>query len=141
MDEWILLSIKPRFANAILSGEKTVELRRTMPRARAGTRVLVYSSAPEMALLGTAVVARVQRGSRSGIWKQFGPDAAVSRREFIAYFDGARYAVAITLTDARSLADPVPLKELRRRAPGFHPPQSFRYVTAPDGAALASAAR
>jgi predicted transcriptional regulator len=139
MDEWILLSIKPRFARAILSGEKTVELRRTMPRARVGTRVLVYSSTPEKALIGTAIVADVQKGTRSGIWRRFGRAAAVSRREFMTYFDGAGRAVAIVLAKPSPLPEPVPLAELRRRAPGFHPPQSYRYVPAPDGAAMAKA--
>ena len=42
----VLMSIRPQYAEAILSGEKTVELRRRRPSFSAGTTVLIYSSAP-----------------------------------------------------------------------------------------------
>ena len=39
----LVLSLKPRFAEAILSGTKTVEVRRVMPRITVPTLALLYA--------------------------------------------------------------------------------------------------
>jgi predicted transcriptional regulator len=48
----MLISIRPNFADAILSGIKTVEVRRLRPAADPGTVAYVYASAPRKAMLG-----------------------------------------------------------------------------------------
>ena len=58
-DRMIVLSLKPRFAQAILAGVKTVELRRTVPKIVIPTRALLYASSPVRALLGTCVITSV----------------------------------------------------------------------------------
>ena len=55
-DRMVVLSLKPRFAEAILSGVKTVELRRTVPKIVVPTRALLYATTPVRALLGTCVI-------------------------------------------------------------------------------------
>ena len=40
----LVLSLKPRFAGAILAGTKTVEVRRVMPRITVPTLALLYAS-------------------------------------------------------------------------------------------------
>ena len=52
-DRMIVLSLKPRFAEAILTGDKTVELHRTEPKIVVPTRALLYATTPVRALLGT----------------------------------------------------------------------------------------
>jgi hypothetical protein len=46
----LLLSLRPQFADAILSGTKTVELRRRPINAQSGTPILLYASRPTMAI-------------------------------------------------------------------------------------------
>ena len=46
----LLLSIHPRYADLILSGEKTVELRRRRPRIKSGPG-LIYATSPRMELV------------------------------------------------------------------------------------------
>ncbi|WP_237302536.1 ASCH domain-containing protein [Streptomyces sp. S063] len=46
----LLLSLHPRFATAILNGEKTVELRRQRVAVPPGTPVIIYATSPTMAL-------------------------------------------------------------------------------------------
>ena len=58
-ERMIVLSLKPRYAEAILSGAKTVELRRIEPKLSVPTRALIYASTPVKALLGTCIVERV----------------------------------------------------------------------------------
>ena len=50
----LLLSLRPRFAQAILSGAKTVEVRRRPVNAPPQTPIILYASSPTMAIVGTA---------------------------------------------------------------------------------------
>ena len=59
-DRMVILSLKPRFAEAILAGVKTVELRRTELKIVVPTRALLYAASPVRALLGTCIITSVQ---------------------------------------------------------------------------------
>jgi predicted transcriptional regulator len=126
--EALFLSVKPRYADRIVAGTKTVELRRVRPRVAAGQRVLVYSTAPRMAVVASGFVERVDVTSPSKLWSSVEADAGIDRAEYRRYFAGATTAAAIWLRDVIELDAPVPLDELRRRWPGFKPPQSYCFV-------------
>lgn len=124
----LLLSIRPVYAEAILSGIKTVELRRTRPRVAIPTEALIYASTPLRALVGRCRVDSVEELTIAKLWKQTGPFAAIARSDFLTYFEGATTGFALHLSSPRRLADPVGLTQLRVNVEGFNPPQSFRYV-------------
>ena len=132
----LLLSLRPRYARLLLDGTKTVELRRVRPAAQDGMLVLLYASSPTRTLVGTARVVEVEAASLEAVWRHHGPDAAITREEFDAYFVGVETAVAITLASIQPLQRPRPLKDLRDRVAGFRPPQSFRYLDRGQVAAL-----
>jgi predicted transcriptional regulator len=127
-DRTLFISLRPRFAELLLLGEKTVELRRVRPAVQPGTRVMLYASSPTCALLGVGVVEDVQVAGHDRIWGEHGPRTGISRSEYDAYFDGTATAVAITLGEVRRLERPISLAELRRGREWFRPPQSFRYL-------------
>lgn len=135
-DPALFLSLRPRFAELFLSGEKSVELRRLRPAVSEGTTVLLYASSPRMTLVGQALVAEVKVGSLGQIWREHGADTGISRREYDDYFVGLEKAVAIKLIDVRRLAKPRPLEDLRELLSGFQPPQSYRYLDRAQVAAL-----
>jgi predicted transcriptional regulator len=124
----LLLAVRPRFAERILAGTKTAELRRVRPSVRPGQDVLIYSSSPTMALLGAAVVERVETDRPSALWERVRCDAGVTRSEYRTYFLGAERAAAIWLTDIRSFEEPLALSEIRERWPWFRVPQSYSFV-------------
>jgi predicted transcriptional regulator len=124
----LLLSIKPHFASMILDGRKTVELRRIKPNIEPGCHALMYASSPTMSLVGSCVVARVDIGAPSTIWRRHGPQTGLSRREFDRYFEDTRRAVALVLDAVEPFAPGMSLEELRTTWHGFEPPQSFRYA-------------
>lgn len=121
----LLISIQPRFANAILEGTKTVELRRKPPRDQPDV-VLIYGSGTAGAVLGAAQLEKVHVATPETIWKQFGDVAGVSRAEFDNYFEGSESAAALELTNVRRSDGDVSLTRLREF--GLEPPQSWRYV-------------
>ena len=58
----VLMSIRPQYASKILDGRKTVELRRKFPEVGAiGATVLIYSSSPVKAIVGTARIKKVAK--------------------------------------------------------------------------------
>src|SRR5690242_11957139 len=92
-----LISIRPAYADAILSGSKTVELRRRIPSISAGMRLWIYSTKPVGALVGTADVEAVESGSPDDIWATHHMNAGVCRAQYEAYYNEASVAYGIML--------------------------------------------
>ncbi|MFC9534346.1 ASCH domain-containing protein [Streptomyces sp. NPDC056975] len=127
----MLLSVHPRFATAILDGSKTVEVRRQRVAAPPGTPVLLYATAPTMALVGAARIASIRVASPREVWSAHRSQTGISRSEYDSYMSGATQASGLTLQDPVSFEIPVPLDALRT-AGAFHPPQSYRYLKRDD---------
>ena len=85
----IIISIRPEHVRNIMAGRKTVELRRRFPEALATGVLLIYSSSPEQALVGTARIEQVQRMTPEGLWRRFKDKVCITRDLFDAYFAGA----------------------------------------------------
>ncbi|WP_164496486.1 ASCH domain-containing protein [Streptomyces sp. ADI91-18] len=134
----MLLSVHPRFATAILAGTKTVEVRRQRVAAPPGTPVLLYATAPTMAIVGMARIASVQVATPREVWTTSRTSAGISRREYDEYMSGATRASGLSLEEPVSFEVPVPLASLRATG-SFHPPQSYRYLTDEDVRKLAAA--
>lgn len=123
----LVLSLKPRFAEAILDGNKTVELRRVMPRITIPTLALLYATGPTRSLVGTCIVHSVARLPTGELWQRHGTKTALTRPEFDAYLANRNEGVALFLEQPNRLPTPIPLQALRR-ADNFRPPQSLAYV-------------
>lgn len=132
-DRMVVLSLKPRFAEAILAGVKTAELRRTAPKIDVPTRALLYATTPMRALLGTCIVTDVQSADLAVLWREHGPQSALAYDEFQRYFEGVEVGTALTLAQPQSLSSEVPLQDLRAKPRGFRPPQSFAYIDTNTG--------
>jgi predicted transcriptional regulator len=130
------LSIRPRFVERILAGEKTVELRRGRPRIEPGQPFLIYCTVPVKALTAVAWTSGVLAAPPVLLWQRVSSLAGVSREEFDAYFAGAKHAFGLQLASVSALREPLALSMLKKLIPGFHPPQSFRYFTADQIATL-----
>ena len=130
-DRTIFLAIHPRHAQAILDGAKTVELRRTPPRIVTPTLAFLYASSPVRAVVGTCRVAFIETMSVNGLWRNHGGSTGVSKAEYLRYFEGLEQAHALHIEAASRLPNPVTLDCLPENWHGFHPPQSFRYLS-PD---------
>src|ERR1035437_1926519 len=124
----LLISIRPRFAEMIFAGSKTVELRRVCPRISSGDLALVCVSSPTKELQGAFEVGKVISASPSALWKKIGKKSGVTRKEFFAYFHGKTEAHALVIKRAWKLPVAICLTALRRSKGGFRPPQSFHYL-------------
>ena len=122
----LFISVKPKYANAILEGTKTVELRRTRPNLPDGSLVILYSSTPTRAVVGWAQLTGVRVGTPIEIWDKYGTAAAIDEPDYDAYFEGANRAFALELNSVVAAIQPIPLDVIR--SIGIQPPQSWRYV-------------
>jgi predicted transcriptional regulator len=129
----LLMSIQPRFADAILAGTKTVELRRRPPREEPDI-VIIYSSGKARSVIGVAVLKKVHTSTPADIWCRFGSQAGVTRTEFFQYFDGCELASAVELERPERGGAELSLESLRGF--GFEPPQSWRYVDEASACAI-----
>lgn len=125
----LLLSIQPRYAEKIFSGNKSVELRRVRPRVGAGDLVLVYVSTPVKALLGAFKVKSVISAEPTRLWRLIGRESGISKIEFLKYFVGAETGYGIRLKEAWHLSAPIELATLRKAWSRFRPPQSYQYLS------------
>ncbi len=124
----VLMSIKPKYADLIFAGTKTIELRRICPKVGPGDLVLVYVSSPKMPLVGGFEVAGIVSGDPLSLCKKWQAQSGVKQETFLHYFQGAATAYGILIGRTWQFESATELKALRRRKGGFHPPQSYRYV-------------
>ena len=136
----LVMSLQPRYAELLLAGVKTLELRRRPPPEAEGRLVFVYVSSPVRAVGGAFRIGRVRSGTPDELWHWAEGRAGVTRAEYDAYFDGTDTAHALELTHAAAYADPPGLAALRERFGKFTVPQSWRRATAAELAYFSSLA-
>lgn len=124
----VLFSVRPKFAQLIFNGKKTVELRRVCPRISEGDLALVYVSSPVKELQGGFEVGKIISASPSALWKKIGKKSGISQKDFYEYFRGKTRAHALIIKRAWKLSMPICLSALKRRKGGFRPPQNFHYL-------------
>lgn len=132
-DRMVVLSLRPRFAKAILEGIKTVELRRTEPKIETPTLALLYAASPVRSLIGTCIITSVWSTNLGDLWRKHGREAGLPYHEFQQYFKGVDKGTALALAEPQTFSRQVHLQDLRARQEGFRPPQSFAYVDTRTG--------
>jgi len=124
----ILISLKPKHAENIFEGEKTVELRKRRPRIEPGTRIWIYATAPTAAIKGYANLVQIQSGPPSLIWKNLGGRTGISKDEFDSYFKACTMAHALIIADVMEMKQALSLNRIRELVNDFHPPQFFCHL-------------
>ena len=130
--ECLVLSVRPRLAEAIVDGRKTIEVRRQRPNVQPGTLGFVYSSSPMQAVVGSFRVDRIISGTPEKLWLLARCGVCVSRQDFDSYFAGVDIGHAILVSCGQRLPKPIKLSQLRVIWPGCNPPRSFGYLVAAD---------
>lgn len=130
-----IISIHPEFAEAILRGEKTVELRRRIPNTPVGTRLWIYATRPRAAVVGTAIIEKILRLPPLTIWNTYESQLCISRGAYNSYFKGSNEAIAIFLKEV-SRHRPIFIDELREMKNGFHPPQVLARISEAESSHL-----
>lgn len=131
MNKALLLSVQAEYAEKILDGTKTVELRRRRPRVSAGDYLILYVPAPVKSIVGVVTVERVVEGRLSTLWRKVRVACSLTHAEFQRYLHGLVVGYAILVKNPGRLSSPLPLKLLRQVQPRFTP-QGYRYLSRSD---------
>lgn len=124
--ESVIVSIKPEFCKAIYAGDKLVELRKSVgDNFVPGARLYIYTSSPEKAITGEAIIERVQRLTVADIKERYLASACISEQNFNQYYLGRAFGHVISLASVRKYKVAASLDELRKL--GFYAPQSYSY--------------
>jgi predicted transcriptional regulator len=121
----VLLSINPKFVEAIADGTKRYEFRRTIFRRRDVERVFIYCTSPVQRIIGAFQIGRILEDTPSRLWAELKSLSGLSKRDYLEYFHGSRKAYAIEIRDFYAYDEPLDPREMD---PGFVPPQSFAYI-------------
>lgn len=119
----ILLSIKPEYSERILSGEKKFEFRRKRA-SRSVNKILIYTSAPKMKVVGEVEVTDILKSTPCDLWKKTFLNAGISRKKFMEYFFQKECAYAYQLGKVTRFKKEKTLADYGIKTP----PQSFVYI-------------
>jgi predicted transcriptional regulator len=126
----VLLSIKPKYAERIFSGEKKFEYRRVVWNKYGINKVVVYASAPVSMVIGEFKVAHKlckRRLNLAELWWYTYKDSGITFEEFLEYFTGKPNGYAIAIKEPKLYDKPRPLSDYGIK----RPPQNFMYLTPP----------
>lgn len=130
---FLLISIKPEYAQKILDGEKTVELRKTRTRLKTGDIVLVYVSSPQQVIAGFFEVESIEifeniSKEKKYFWEKVKHKAHIKEKDFNTYYKSASIGVAIFIKEVHKFNNTAELIKLKQKIKNFTPPQSYRYL-------------
>jgi len=122
----LLMSIHPEYANKILKGEKTVEIRKKVGKGWVGKKVKIYSTSPERSIVGEARIGQVLAGHPSEIWDRFGAQMGCTKSEFDDYTTHTHEVSAVVFDDVRPYPASIPISQLSYFVESdLKPPQSY----------------
>ncbi|NQU05591.1 MAG: ASCH domain-containing protein [Calditrichaeota bacterium] len=125
----LLLSVRPRHAEKIISGEKTVEIRKGFPTRWGGAKVMLYVTKPSQEIVGEAIINDVEIGTPSSIWEKYNKSIGCDYSFFREYCGNHLKVSAIKLSEVREYKDKMPLNQLQiLLGRGLRPPQSYQIV-------------
>ena len=124
--ENVIISIKPVFCKAIYTGEKLVELRKSIGSSFVpGARLYIYTSSPEKAITGEAIIEKVQCLTVADIKDRYLVSACICEQDFDQYYLGKTHGHVISLAAVKKYRVTARLDEMKKV--GFYAPQSYSY--------------
>lgn len=127
MERALFISVKPEFVEKIFNGSKTIELRKSAPNVKKDDIVIIYSTSPVMAVIGTCRVKEIITSKPLKLWNEYSNKFGIDKKRYFEYFEGKEVAVGIVLKDVTKIKKEISLSKLRSKFSNFHPPQTYRY--------------
>ena len=126
--KYVLMAIKPQYANLIKSGEKKAELRRVAPHVNPGDILVIYESAPISKVTSYAEIAALIQMPPCTLWESVGADAKIDKGNFDSYFYNKEVGSALKLINIKVLTEARSLNAVS----GLRAPQNYRYMSEMD---------
>lgn len=111
------------YANKIFDGQKHYEYRKRIPKKEV-SKIVVYSSAPEQAVIGEVEVVKTLKMKPTPLWNSTKANAGISRLKYREYFSGCTTAYAFALGSFKRYETSKSLADFNIQSA----PQSFVYL-------------
>ena len=125
----LILSIKPQYVEQIFNGNKTIELRKSLPSAKIGDTIIVYSTVPVKAIVGICKIDNIIVETPENIWLKYSNKLGISDKEFWEYYKNSDKSIGIFISKICKFELRIPLSDIKKIHPSFQPPQCFKYIS------------
>jgi predicted transcriptional regulator/ribosomal protein S18 acetylase RimI-like enzyme len=125
-EQTLLMSLRPEFAELILQGRKTVELRRKFSKKYEGATIVFYITQPVQQFMFTATITQVDHSQKKCLWNMYKQECGIPQAGFEHYFSGTDYGYAIRLSNVKPIPNQLDLEHVKKIYPQLQPPQSFQ---------------
>ena len=120
----VILSIKPIYAQAIMSGTKKVEFRKKTFK-RQVDKIFVYSSSPEKKIIGFFTIKDIIENSPKNLWNEFKDIGGIDKKSFFDYYQNSKIGFTIKISEAKKFKNGIEPSDFFEN---FTAPQSFIYL-------------
>jgi predicted transcriptional regulator len=127
-EKHLFISVKPEFAEKIISKEKKIELRTVKPNVEAGSYIIIYASSPVKSVIGFGIIQQIIETTPREMWVNYSNLLGIDRSRFDEYYNGKQKAIGIKIKEVQEIT-PMHLNDLRGIFPDFQPPQIYRYFS------------
>lgn len=121
----VIMSIKPQYAQAIITGEKQIELRKRIPKVGAGDIIVFYESLPIQRVTFYCVVEEIVSMSPKKLWETYSNRLGITKKEYDKYFYQKTIAYGIKLQTPQVFATQKKIGDISEE---LLIPQSYRYI-------------
>lgn len=125
--KYLFISVRPEFAERIITMQKKIELRKVRPNVNPGDSVIIYASAPVKSVLAIARIKSIHEYSPNEMWMRYSPVLGIDKGRYDKYYQGQERAIGIEMDSVKPIS-PISLNQLRSKYPFFQPPQIYRYI-------------
>ena len=131
---YVLMSIKPVFAEEILTGFKKFELRSRTADIASGDKIIMYASTPVKSLVGMFTAGRIFTLTYEELSRMYGQNQlpGITERDLEFMRGRKRPLLAIEVLNPIRFNEPIHLSEIRQQIPGFRPPMNYVRLKAGD---------
>ncbi|SOC79676.1 Predicted transcriptional regulator, contains an HTH and PUA-like domains [Salinimicrobium sediminis] len=120
----VILSIKPVYAQAIMSGTKKVEFRKKIFK-RPVEKIFVYSSSPEKKIIGFFTIQEIIEDTPDNLWEQFHAIGGIDKNDFFEYYKNSEFGFTIKISEVEKFENGIDPSDFFEN---FIAPQSFVYL-------------
>lgn len=122
----VLLSIKPRYVQKIISRVKRYEFRKAIFKEDyTHSKIYIYSSSPVQKIIGYFSIEDILEAHPDELWDKCKNASGIPETDFFNYFQNRTKGYAIKISNLTLFHEPIDPKSVIQN---FVAPQSYRYI-------------
>jgi predicted transcriptional regulator len=121
----VILSIKPKYVDAIIKGQKKYEFRKFCFKLKNIENIYIYSTSPIKKIIGSFTTNSIIKDTPKNLWEIYKEFSGLDQSEFFNYFKNKKVGYAIEISELVDFNSPIDPREI---IPGFTAPLSFCYI-------------